>query len=56
MTDTQKAEWAHMENPKTGKPARGFFGFGEGDGEALVKVAQHALNEYTLESPDGCAS
>ena len=56
VTDTQKAEWAHMDNPRTGKPARPFYGFGEGDAEALVKIAQQVLNDYILESPYGRAS
>ena len=44
VTDVEKAEWAHMEGPH--RPARPFFGVGEGDPEALVDCAQDNMNDY----------
>jgi hypothetical protein len=54
VTGTQKAERADMQNGT--KPKRGFYLFGHGDAEALVKVAQESLNKYILESPYGRAT
>jgi hypothetical protein len=47
VTDTQKAGW--------NQPGRPFYGFGQGDAEALLEVAQENLNQYILESPCGRA-
>lgn len=44
VTDIEKAEWAHMDAPH--RPARPFFGVGQGDAEALVECAQDNLNDY----------
>jgi len=53
VTYTQKAEWARMENGTKPKPE--FYGFGQGDAEALLKVAQVSLNDYIRQNPYGSA-
>ena len=49
VTDVQKATWAH--GGEKGKPARPFYGVGDGDAEALCAVAREALHEYIRSSP-----
>jgi hypothetical protein len=44
VTDREKAEWAHMETRH--RRARPFFGVGEGDAEAVQKVAFENLSTY----------
>jgi hypothetical protein len=51
VTDTQKAEWAHEDTGE--KPARPFYGLGDGDDQAIVELCQENLNDYILSSPYG---
>ncbi len=53
VTDTEKAEWAHQDDPRTGRPARPFYSFGEGDDQAVAGVARENLHDYILSSPYG---
>jgi hypothetical protein len=48
VTDIEKATWAHTSPAK-----RTFYGFGDGDDEAVRACIQENLNDYILENPYG---